>query len=355
MLLLNQFVDQRIGGQMSRISVLMPVYNHPSYVGLAIESILSQSFDDFEFLLMDDGSQEETRGILQEYSKRDSRIRLYLRPHRGICATRNELLAEASSTFVAWIDCDDVATPDRLGRQIEVISRDKDLWVLGTAVTMIDERGRQLRTIRPVQGADEVARQMMRGCKVAQSSSMMRREPILALGGYRAAYETTEDYDLFLRISERAKLDNIDFVGLHMRSHSERASAKHSIYQAVLANMAQATHVRRVAGLSDPTNMLKEPPALFDDPILDDLLGDKITVYRVLKCVEERTGDPEAHLETLVNSNIQRKQRSACQRAIVDLVRRRPLDLMSVKAILKAATMGPGRLIQQFWAWQPQQ
>jgi hypothetical protein len=87
----------------------------------------------------------------------------------------------------------------------------------------------------------------------------------------------------------------------------------------------------------------------------DDLLGDKITIYRVLKCVEERTGDPEAHLETLVNSNIQRKQRSACQRAIVDLVRRRPLDLMSVKAILKAATMGPGRLIQQFWAWQPQQ
>ncbi len=336
---------------MTRLTVLMPVRNQSKYVGEAIKSILAQTFNDFELLIIDDGSTEETPAILRGYADRDARVRVLLRPHRGIPATRNELLEQARTSIVAWIDSDDIATPERLRKQFDVMSRDEDLWVLGTSSVVINENGHRMKTKQVITGARNVAHQMKRGCKVAQSSCMMRRDPIVKLGGYRPAFAYSQDYDLFLRVSEKGKIDNIEFVGLHYRAHTGNVTSNNSIYQDVLAEFARASHARRVAGRPDPVNSLMEPPDLFTDPILQDLLGDKVPMYRALERAAREIGDVDDILRALLNSKLYKKQRSAYQKAIVGLVRRRPFDLMSATAILRAAAVGPGTLVRRLWSW----
>lgn len=331
---------------MPSISVVMPVYNRARFVGQAIESILAQTFRDFEFVILDDGSTDATLAVLQDYAARDPRIRLLPRQHRGLGPARIELLQQASADLVAWIDSDDLATPGRLQEQVRTMSLDQDLWILGTASAVIDENGRPLKVNRVVTGSNNVAKQMRRGCKVTQSSCIMRRDRILSIGGYRTAYAPSEDYDLFLRVSERGKIDNIEFVGLLYRSHADSVSATQNLYQNLLADLARAAHARRVTGQADPTGSLSARPDLYNEPILDELLGETIDVYRTLDRVSRGVGDPDDHLKDLIGRKVSRKQRTACQAAIVSLVRRRSFDRTSVRALFRATLMGPGRLMQ---------
>lgn len=325
----------------------MPVYNQTRYLDAAVESILGQTFGDFEYLIIDDGSTDHTPSLLQEYARRDRRIRLILAPHRGIPQTRNALLRAAENELVAWIDSDDISTPDRLRRQFEAMSADPDLWVLGTRTSTIDANGRIIKANRVIRGPSRVAAAMHRGCKVAQSSCMMRRDRIIGLGGYRAAYAFSQDFDLFLRVAERGKIDNLDYVGLHYRSHGDNVSSKNTTMQNILADMARATHALRSAGRPDPTDKLTGPPAL-DDPILDALLGSKIATHRLLDRIERGFGSPDSNLRALVRAKVDRKQRGGYRKATVKILRTRKLDATGIFAFLRAAAFGPGRLLKQF-------
>src|SRR5262245_20676477 len=130
------------------LSVMMPVYNGGAYLRSAIDSVLQQRFRDFEFLIMDDGSVDGSQAILQSYAERDKRIRVFLRPRRGQVACRNELLQLARADIVACADADDVCLPDRFEHQYCTMTRDRNLWVLGTAMISIDGSGRQRRRRR---------------------------------------------------------------------------------------------------------------------------------------------------------------------------------------------------------------
>src|ERR1700726_1508117 len=116
------------------ISVLMPVYNAERYVAEAVESILSQTFADFEFIIIDDGSKDRSLAILEEYAARDPRIRLVSRPNTGIVKALNQGLALASGELVARMDADDIAMPERLAKQRDYLADHPECVMVGSRV-----------------------------------------------------------------------------------------------------------------------------------------------------------------------------------------------------------------------------
>jgi glycosyltransferase involved in cell wall biosynthesis len=121
-----------------RVTVLLPVHDAERYLAEAVESILAQSFGDFELLAIDDGSRDGSAAILDAYARRDARVRVVRRPHEGLIATLNEGLALARGELVARMDADDVALPQRLERQAERLDRDPGLLCIGGAFEVID-------------------------------------------------------------------------------------------------------------------------------------------------------------------------------------------------------------------------
>jgi GT2 family glycosyltransferase len=338
------------------LSVVMPVYNGAKYLAAALDSILSQTFSAFELLVMDDGSSDETPAILAGYAARDSRIRVFRRPRQGQIATRNELLRLASSDIVACADADDICLPDRFAQQMHAMSEDGRLWVLGTAMTSIDGSGRRRKLRRMASGSDAVGAELERGCCIGHPSCMMRRQSILAIGGYRPAYEAAEDYDLFLRASERGTVDNLEVVGVLYRKHGESVSQRQGLRQALSADLARATHRLRVDGRPDPTLDLAAPPGL-DDPIVTALLSDAQMEYHRAMAI---TADPGADAEDVDRAlryfhtvPVGKKRAIATQRAIIRLLARRNLDRASLAAVMRAASLGPGRLVRLWAAGHP--
>ena len=114
------------------LSVAMSVYNGERFLAEAVESILSQSFGDFEFLILDDGSHDGTRDILAEYGGRDPRIRVILRENRGLVASLNQLIGEARAPLVARMDADDISHRDRFSRQLAFLAGNPDYGVIGS-------------------------------------------------------------------------------------------------------------------------------------------------------------------------------------------------------------------------------
>jgi glycosyltransferase involved in cell wall biosynthesis len=168
------------------VSVNMPVWNNERFVGEAIESILDQSFCDFEFLILDDGSTDRTPEILRGYAAQDDRIRLWIEPHRGVVPARNDLIDRSRGTFIAIMDADDVSLPLRFERQLEYLGRHADCAALGSRVLVIDADGDPLcddfldQTHEQIDGKNIQGR----GSAVCNPSAMMRRQAVLDVGKY---------------------------------------------------------------------------------------------------------------------------------------------------------------------------
>ena len=201
------------------VSVYMPAYNVARFVRQAVESILAQSFGDFEFIIIDDGSKDDTLEVLQELAARDARIRLVSRPNAGVSATANEAIGLARGEFVARLDGDDVALPDRLEKQVAWLRAHPDCVAVGSNVLMMDEEGLPLYVMPDLQfGHDKIEAGLWRaGWPILQPVSTFRRDALLAVGGYRAGLSLHEDHDLFLRLAERGKLENLPDVLLWYR------------------------------------------------------------------------------------------------------------------------------------------
>lgn len=328
------------------LTVMMPVYNAAPYLEAAVESILAQTLSNIRVLIIDDGSDDGSGEILDRLARTDARIELVRRGRRGQIATRNELLLRAGTDIVACADADDVSRPDRLARQLAIFERDPALVVLGCQMCVIDAGGRPFAELRKPVGAALVRTALKRGTAIAQPSCMMRRKAVLAMGGYRGAYEHAEDYDFFLRASEFGKVDNADFIGVNYRAHAGSVSHRHAIRQLASADLARSTHLLRTAGEADPTTELANAPA-FDHPVMKALVA-STALYRALAAIDARAGT--GPLRVLLAAHINRKQSRHVQRAIMEAVRQRRFDALSARALVRAATLGPGRLVRLYYS-----
>jgi glycosyltransferase involved in cell wall biosynthesis len=202
------------------ISVLMPVYNAERFLVEAVESIVTQTFTDFEFLIVDDGSTDASLAILRKYAARDPRIRLISRPNTGIAVALNEMLQLARGEFVARMDSDDVSLPDRFERQVAFLRANPDVLAVGGAYTITDQNGGELTTIRPPEQDPEIQARALSGLMaICHPTAMLRREALDAVGGYRKELVPAEDLDLWLRLGERGGLANLAQVVLRYREH----------------------------------------------------------------------------------------------------------------------------------------
>ncbi len=203
------------------VSVCMPVFNAEPYLRLAVESILQQSFTDFEFIIIDDGSTDKSRQILEQYARRDARIRLVSRPNTGYVTALNEALSMSRAPYLARMDADDVSMPDRFEKQLEYFRNHPDCVLLGSQILMIDPFGSSLYRPEHRLNHDEIDAQLLAGVgwAVVHPACMMVREHVTALGGYRM--ELAEDLDLFLRLAERGRIANLPDVLLHYRQHAK--------------------------------------------------------------------------------------------------------------------------------------
>jgi glycosyltransferase involved in cell wall biosynthesis len=211
----------------------MPVYNAERYVARAVESILKQTFEDFEFIIIDDGSTDGTLAIIEAYARRDSRIRIISRSNRGIVATRNQLLSESRCQYCAWLDNDDVAMPRRLSQQVEYMEQHPQCVLLGSRILLIDRDGEPLCEMVDHITHKQIDDHLLKGSvHLYQTSAMMRREAALEVGGYRAGYELAEDVDLYLRLAECGQMVNLPEVLTLHRHHLSSAGHTRPQHQA---------------------------------------------------------------------------------------------------------------------------
>ena len=140
------------------ISVLMPALNAEKYLTEAVQSVLLQSFTDFEFLICDDGSTDATARLLRNFAERDPRINYYSRPNRGFIFTLNELAAAARGEFFARMDADDASTPQRLENQLRFLENNPAVAAVSCGYTLMDERGRIQHRLCAVRRTKDEAR-----------------------------------------------------------------------------------------------------------------------------------------------------------------------------------------------------
>jgi glycosyltransferase involved in cell wall biosynthesis len=203
------------------LSVYMPAYNVSPYVREAVTSILAQSFGDFEFIIIDDGSKDDTLTILRELEAADKRIRLVTRPNAGVSATANEAIGLARGEFLARMDGDDISTPGRLQKQIDYLRANPQCVALGSRVLLMDPDGMPLYVMPEVEfGHEKIdAAIMAGGWPIVQGVCMFRRDAVLKAGGYRKQLSVHEDHDLFIRLAEVGRLENLPDTLLHYRRH----------------------------------------------------------------------------------------------------------------------------------------
>jgi glycosyltransferase involved in cell wall biosynthesis len=234
----------------------MSVFNGERFVAEAIESILNQTFRDFEFIIIDDGSTDGTAAVLRHYQEIDLRIVVHHQQNKGLIASLNAGCDLAQGRYIARMDADDVAIPERLDRQINYLEQFPAIALLGSSVNIIDDRGRHLYFLK-FPTADEKIKEWLydlHQVPISHPTVVFRTEVLRATGGYRPALLAGEDYDLFIRIAERWQVANLEEPVLNMRRHANSVSIM-NIRQQVISILGAwaAANIRRAGG-HDPTD-----------------------------------------------------------------------------------------------------
>lgn len=192
------------------VSVLIPVYNAERYLEEAINSILNQTFSDFEVIVVNDGSTDASLSILDSFAQRDSRIHIISRPNTGIVGALNDGLKMCSGKYIARMDADDLCRSDRFELQVKKMDSEPDLIALGSCAVAIDPDGEVLGDMPVPLMHDEIESQHLRGnASIYHPAVMVRTEAIRQLGGYRQPAWPAEDLDLWLRLGELGHLANL--------------------------------------------------------------------------------------------------------------------------------------------------
>jgi glycosyltransferase involved in cell wall biosynthesis len=241
------------GSGVTALTVLLPVKNGERWLDAAIASIRAQTFGDFELLAIDDGSTDGTAAIIARHAVEDSRIVPLANPKRGLVSGLNFGMQRAEAPLIARMDADDIALPTRFERQVARMSAEPDLLVLGTGYFRIDEAGRRTGTVVPPLEPAAVAHALERVNAIAHPTVMMRRDAVLAAGGYREAYLRAEDYDLWLRLAERGKLANLPDPLIEYRLGHVPFRAATFSRQVLSEITARTTANLRRSGRPDPT------------------------------------------------------------------------------------------------------
>lgn len=206
------------------VSIIMPAYNAERFLAKAIESILSQSFKDFEFLIMNDGSTDSTWQILQDYREKDIRIKLFQQENKGVAVSLNYLISQSRGEFIARMDADDISHPDRLQQQTDYLMQYPDTGMLSTAKMKIAPNGLSYTYTCPPDNQNALINLFFKGINpIVHGSVMFRKTVLMALNEppYKLIRKDDfEDIDLWKRLIKVTTLAVIKKPLYYMREYS---------------------------------------------------------------------------------------------------------------------------------------
>jgi glycosyltransferase involved in cell wall biosynthesis len=244
----------------------MVVQDAETYVGDAIASILDQTLADFEFAIYDDGSRDGSADIVDAFAARDARVVLRRRQHAGLATWLREGVDAARAEFVARMDADDVAHPERLERQLDYLRRHPECVAVGTEALEVDPERMPIQVLGVASTHGEIEAQLLAGVghAVLHPSALYRREALLGVGGYRSDLEGGEDLDLHLRLAEVGALANLPEVMMEYRRHPASVSLSRGLDR----HRAHDTAIREAAARRgiDPASLPPRRPPQADVP-----------------------------------------------------------------------------------------
>lgn len=216
----------------AKISVILPVFNASKYIEDAVNSVLQQSYESFELIIINDGSTDNSSKILNDLVGKDSRIKLYERENKGLVYTLNEALSYCRGEFIARMDADDICTPCRLMKQLQYFESNPDVDILGSWVNVF---GANSTVYKYFENDKVIKESLVRGIGsgFAHPTVMFKRKVIEQLGFnlYDEKYKHAEDIALWMKLSETFVFSNVQEALLMYRIHNENVSVLHQKQQ----------------------------------------------------------------------------------------------------------------------------
>jgi glycosyltransferase involved in cell wall biosynthesis len=192
----------------SKVTVLMPAYNAGKYIAEAIKSVLQQTFTDFQLLIINDGSTDDTEEVIRSFE--DERIVLINQSHKGIAPALNKGLSKADSIYIARFDADDICFPQRLQKQVSFLDDHPDYITIGCEAEYISEDGEHLFDFKSVGHThEEIIQKIYSYCPFIHSSVMYRKDAVILAGGYCEHAHNFEDYFLWIQLLSKGKFYNL--------------------------------------------------------------------------------------------------------------------------------------------------
>jgi glycosyltransferase involved in cell wall biosynthesis len=309
------------------ISVVMPVRDGARWLGEAITSVQAQTLANFELIIIDDGSADDSPCIMEASARSDPRIHTIRQGRRGLVPALNRGLAESRGRFIARLDADDRAHPERLQRQSQYLDSHPEVGLLGTWAHKIDEQGSIRGALKPPTRPEQLAPLLARANPFVHPSIMVRKTIIQNVGYYRPAFEGAEDYDLWMRISEVTKIANLPKCLLQYRMHPASVTHTARLRQLFSARLVQRAALARRTTVHDPTSELTAPPNWRTPEFLSSqIYGDLARLFRFLDFADtvDITGKNGDDISVLSDRNIvlNHAERRIAQLALLTLLKR---------------------------------
>lgn len=207
------------------VSVLMPAYNAEKYIGEAIESILKQTFKDFEFIILDDASTDNTWKVIQKYAKKDRRIiTLKSKKNLYIAKARNKLLKKVRGKYIIWQDADDVAMLFRIKDQYKFMENNPKVGICGGYLQFINERGKKISVRKYAPDNDTIKKNVFKFAPVAQPAAIVRKKCFQNVGYFNPKYAPSDDLDMNFKIGKKYEFANLKKVLIRYRQNTNSAT-----------------------------------------------------------------------------------------------------------------------------------
>lgn len=234
------------------VSVIIAVRNPGRFLEPTLRSLAAQTFQDYEAIVVDNDSRDDTGRTLAEWAARDDRIRLYRYQSLGLARCLNFAASLARAPLLARLDGDDVLLPDRLLVQHARLLKEQDIGLIGACVDLIDGDDRLIGQRKLPLNDSELRSFLRKGNPFVHSTVMMRRSIFESLGGYRTTLRLCEDFDLWCRMAEVTKIANCDEVLARYRVHESSMSAGRPIRVAITDSCIVAAARARAAAIPEP-------------------------------------------------------------------------------------------------------
>ena len=238
-----------------KISCLIPDYNGEKHLRAALQSIMDQTYQEFEVIVVNDGSNDKSGDILDEYSRKYDNFKVFHKENGGIVSALNFGLQFCKGDYIARMDCDDIAMRDRFEIQLQEFNTRRDAVAVGGYLRWIDDND----NIAPGKGfsPSRVTHTSLRSfpakvANVQHSAGMFLSKAIREVGGYRSTFKHAEDYDLYLRLAKFGGFYNPAKPVIYYRQHPSSLSAQNLLEQETNAVLAELSACARLAGVSDP-------------------------------------------------------------------------------------------------------